>query len=63
MSPGFQQQDFKHLVFPSNMYIDYVRVYQRQDVQLQSGLNCDPPNRPTADYINRCVNIVFLVSL
>lgn len=53
MSPGFQRQDFEHLVFPSKMYIDYVRVYQRADVK--NGVSCDPPSRPTAEYITKYV--------
>ncbi|KAL6308456.1 glycoside hydrolase family 16 protein [Sparassis latifolia] len=55
MSPSFQQQDFKHMQFPASMYIDYVRVYQRSDVS-SDGLTCDPPNYPTADYINNHLN-------
>ncbi|KAH9841904.1 glycoside hydrolase family 16 protein [Rhodofomes roseus] len=51
MSPSFQAQDWMHLEFPSKMYIDYVRVYQRSDVS--DGTTCDPPNYPTADYINK----------
>ncbi|KIK08000.1 glycoside hydrolase family 16 protein [Laccaria amethystina LaAM-08-1] len=51
LSPSFQKQDFKHLVFPSEMYVDYVRIYQRQGVQ--NGITCDPPNRPTANYISQ----------
>ena len=35
------------------MYIDYVRVYQRDDVS--EGTSCDPSHHPTADYINRYV--------
>ncbi|KAJ8454577.1 hypothetical protein ONZ51_g12947 [Trametes cubensis] len=54
MSPGFQKQDFKHLTFPVKMYIDYVRVYQRDDVS--EGTTCDPSHHPTADYINRHLN-------
>ncbi|KAJ7712456.1 glycoside hydrolase family 16 protein [Mycena metata] len=50
MSPGFQHQDFMHMTFPNKMYIDYVRVYQREDVA--NGVGCNPPNYPTADYIN-----------
>jgi len=53
MSPGFQQQDFKNLVFPSAMYIDYVRVYQRQGSQ---NVGCDPKNYPTNNYINNHLN-------
>ena len=32
MSPSFQAQDFQHLQFPSQMFVDYVRVYQRDGV-------------------------------
>lgn len=51
MSPSFQKQDFKHLQFPSKLFVDYIRVYQRSDVK--DGVTCDPPSRPTKDYINR----------
>ncbi|KAH7885230.1 glycoside hydrolase family 16 protein [Phlebopus sp. FC_14] len=54
LSPSFQQQDFMHLQFPSSMYIDYVRVYQREG--LVNSLTCDPPNYPTAKYINDHLN-------
>ncbi|KAI0316822.1 glycoside hydrolase family 16 protein [Amylostereum chailletii] len=54
MAPSFQQQDFQHLVFPSSMYIDYVRVYQRSDVK--NGVTCDPPNYPTSEYIQNHIN-------
>ncbi|KAF7968462.1 hypothetical protein HWV62_30551 [Athelia sp. TMB] len=50
LSPGFQRQDWKHLVFPTSIYVDYVRVYQRDDVK--DGVGCDPASHPTADYIN-----------
>lgn len=43
LAPGFQKQDFKHLVFPSKMYVDYVRVYQRAGTN--NGVTCDPPKR------------------
>lgn len=48
---SFQEQDFKHLEFPSSMYIDYVRVYQRSDVT--DGVGCNPASHPTTDYINK----------
>ncbi|KAG0704274.1 glycoside hydrolase family 16 protein [Suillus ampliporus] len=54
LSPSFQEQDFMHLQFPSEMYIDYVRVYQREGIK--NGVTCDPPNRPTATYINNHLN-------
>ncbi len=51
MSPSFQHANFANLVFPSQMYIDYVRVYQREGVE--NGFTCDPPARPTKDYIQK----------
>ena len=60
MSTGFTTVDLEHLQFPSKMYIDYVRVYQRSDVK--QGATCDPSHHPTADYINKCV-LFFCSSL
>ncbi|TDL19853.1 glycoside hydrolase family 16 protein [Rickenella mellea] len=51
MSTNFEAPDFNNLKFPAKMYIDYIRVYQRDDVK--DGTTCDPPNYPTSDYINR----------
>ncbi|KAJ7118974.1 glycoside hydrolase family 16 protein [Mycena epipterygia] len=51
MSPSFQKQDFKHMVFPAQMQVDYVRVYQQSGVK--NGLSCDPPDYPTLNYINQ----------
>ncbi|KAJ7863864.1 glycoside hydrolase family 16 protein [Mycena leptocephala] len=51
ISPSFQGQDFQHMVFPAEMLIDFVRVYQLPGVQ--NGLTCDPPKYPTSDYINQ----------
>jgi beta-glucan synthesis-associated protein KRE6 len=48
---NFQAQDFEHMKFPAQMLVDYVRVYQRTDVT--NGVGCDPPQRPTANYINK----------
>ncbi|KAJ1309915.1 hypothetical protein OPQ81_006674 [Rhizoctonia solani] len=50
LSPSFQGIDFKNLKFPATMLIDYVRVYQRAG---HENIGCDPPNYPTADYINQ----------
>ncbi|KAF8636013.1 hypothetical protein AX15_000173 [Amanita polypyramis BW_CC] len=49
ISPSFQKADYANLVFPSKMYVDYIRIYQRKGVK--NGLTCDPPTRPTTDYI------------
>jgi len=54
MSPSFQAADFHSLQFPSAMYVDYVRLYQREG--LQNALTCDPPSYPTAAYINSHLN-------
>ncbi|KAL1762328.1 beta-glucan synthesis-associated protein-domain-containing protein [Schizophyllum commune] len=51
MSPGFQQQDYEHMTFPAYMYVDYVRVYQREGLDTDQSIGCDPSKRPTADYI------------
>jgi hypothetical protein len=53
MSPGFQHQDFEHMTFPNKMYVDYIRVYQRDGVS--EGATCNPSKYPTSDYINKCV--------
>ena len=34
--------------FPAEMLIEYVRVYQRKG---ETNIGCDPPNYPTANYI------------
>lgn len=47
---GFQPIDLQNLVFPAKMYIDYVRVYQRDDAP---GVGCSPDDYPTEDYINK----------
>ncbi|EJD00925.1 glycoside hydrolase family 16 protein [Fomitiporia mediterranea MF3/22] len=49
LSTSFTTVDLDKLVFPSKMYIDYVRVYQREGVS--EGVTCDPSHHPTADYI------------
>jgi len=53
MSPSFQAQDFMNLQFPSEMLIDYVRVYQKEGAQ---NIGCDTQNYPTANYINNHLN-------
>ena len=56
MSPGFQQQDYEHMTFPAYMYVDYVRVYQREGLDTDQSIGCDPSKRPTADYIAKYVS-------
>jgi hypothetical protein len=38
------------MTFPSEMLVDYVRVYQRAG---HTNIGCDPPDYPTTDYINK----------
>lgn len=54
LSPSFQGQDFMHLTFPVSMYVDYVRVYQREGIK--NGIGCSPPGYPTESYINAHLN-------
>ncbi|KAJ7445868.1 beta-glucan synthesis-associated [Mycena latifolia] len=49
ISHAFGFVDFEHLVFPATMRIDWVRVYQHPD---KINIGCDPPERPTAAYID-----------
>ncbi|KAF7324805.1 Beta-glucan synthesis-associated protein [Mycena kentingensis (nom. inval.)] len=49
MSRNFGTVDLDHLTFPTRMRVDYVRVYQYPD---QINVGCDPPDYPTAAYIN-----------
>ncbi|KZV59646.1 glycoside hydrolase family 16 protein [Peniophora sp. CONT] len=51
MAPSFQEQDFTTLTFPNKMYVDYVRVYQREDVAGGDSISCSPPSHPTSEYI------------
>jgi beta-glucanase (GH16 family) len=53
IAPSFQQPDFMHLPFPAKMYIDYVRVYQREDM---INIGCSPSDYPTHDYIEKHIN-------
>ena len=52
MSTNFATVEEALLPFPSTMLIDYVRVYQKKG---QKNIGCDPPDFPTADYINTYV--------
>ncbi|WFD36288.1 hypothetical protein MCUN1_003166 [Malassezia cuniculi] len=55
ISSGFQTVNFGSggVEFPAQMAVNYIRLYQRGDEQL----TCDPPDYPTADYINRHADI------
>ena len=50
ISESFGGVDFDLLTFPSTMRVDYVRVYQPQG---SKNIGCDPPDFPTASYINQ----------
>jgi len=49
MSENFGFVDLEHLKFPAVMSVDWIRVYQRSD---SLNVGCDPPDFPTAAYIN-----------
>lgn len=49
-SINFGGIDFENIQLPATMLIDYVRVYQPANAK---NIGCDPPDYPTADYINK----------
>ncbi|TFY65614.1 hypothetical protein EVG20_g5481 [Dentipellis fragilis] len=49
ISPNWQTIDLSTMTFPSEMLVDYVRVYQRKD---SVNIGCSPKDYPTEDYIN-----------
>ncbi|KAJ7678229.1 beta-glucan synthesis-associated protein [Mycena polygramma] len=53
MSTNFGTVDLEHLTFPTTLSLDYVRVYQYAD---SVNIGCDPPDFPTADYINTYID-------
>lgn len=50
ISNKFQIVEWEKLNFPAKMYIDYVRIYQKEG---KTNVGCSPKDRPTEDYINR----------
>ncbi|KAF9060644.1 beta-glucan synthesis-associated [Rhodocollybia butyracea] len=50
MSTNFGPVDLNHLNFPVHMTVDYIRVYQPEG---SMNIGCDPPDFPTAAYINQ----------
>jgi beta-glucanase (GH16 family) len=50
ISENFGFVDFKHLVFPAVLRIDWIRVYQPAHAL---NIGCDPKGFPTAAYINQ----------
>jgi hypothetical protein len=55
MSRNFGHVDLEHLVFPSIMRVDWIRVYQPKNA---INIGCDPKNFPTATYINQYATAV-----
>lgn len=53
LSPGWQKIDPSTLTFPTEMLIDYVRIYQRKG---DENIGCSPDDYPTEDYINNHLN-------
>ena len=53
MSTNFGPVDLDHLPFPVHMRVDYIRVYQPTNAR---NVGCDPPDFPTAKYINQWVD-------
>ena len=50
MSRNFGDVDLDHLVFPTTMRVDWIRVYQpKSDINI----GCDPKDFPTAAYIEQ----------
>ena len=54
MSYNFGQVDLTQIPFPVHLRVDYIRVYQDPD---NINIGCDPPDFPTAAYINEYVVI------
>ena len=46
---NWQTIDLTTMMFPAEMLVDYVRVYQRKG---STNVGCNPKAYPTADYIN-----------
>ncbi|KAJ7752819.1 beta-glucan synthesis-associated [Mycena maculata] len=49
ISHNWQTINLDSMVFPAEMLVDYVRVYQRDG---ETNIGCDPSDYPTTDYIN-----------
>jgi hypothetical protein len=49
ISSNWQDIDLTTMTFPTEMWVDYVRVYQRKGY---TNVGCDPKDYPTAKYIN-----------
>ena len=49
ISLGWQHVNVTTTTFPTEMLIDYVRIYQRKG---QENVGCSPDDYPTVDYVN-----------
>ena len=58
MSTNFGFVDLENLSFPTKMKVDWIRVYQDPD---SMNIGCDPPDFPTAAYIEESVRSLFVV--
>ncbi|QRV83296.1 glycoside hydrolase family 16 protein [Ceratobasidium sp. AG-Ba] len=52
ISPNFGAIDFEHLIFPTWMLVDWIRVYQPKG---KRNVGCDPEDFPTSPYINQFI--------
>jgi len=52
MSRNFGNVDLEHLTFPAIMSVDWIRVYQPKNA---INIGCDPPDFPTAAYIEQYI--------
>ncbi|KAI3605273.1 glycoside hydrolase family 16 protein [Moniliophthora roreri] len=50
MSTNFGDVDLEHLIFPTTMRIDWIRVYQEKG---KKNVGCDPEDFPTKAYIDK----------
>ena len=57
---NFAQLDLDLLQFPTTMSIDYIRIYQPKNAV---NIGCDPPNFPTAQYIETSVLLRFILEI
>lgn len=48
ISGAWGAMDIAHLLFPTVMHIDYVRIYQKPE---DTSITCDPPGYPTTEFI------------
>ncbi|EGV62414.1 beta-glucan synthesis-associated [Yamadazyma tenuis ATCC 10573] len=60
LSNNWAYINWPSLIFPSELRIDYVRVYQPSD---QKSVTCEPDDYPTQDYINDHLNAYQNVNL